>query len=98
MTSVLLAVRGYRALYLGLDTPVEEIAAAARGGDAEAVAVSVSSAKARDRAAREIALLRKALPRRVALWVGGAGAPPQAPGFERFESLSALDARIHATA
>jgi methanogenic corrinoid protein MtbC1 len=95
MMSVLLAVRGHRALYLGLDTPIEEIVAGVRGGDAEAVAVSVSSAMARDRAAREIARLRKELPRRVALWVGGGGAPAQIAGVERFDSLSALDARIH---
>lgn len=97
MMSVLLAVRGYRALYLGLDTPVEEIARAARGGDAEAVAVSISSAMARARAARVVAQLRKALPRRIALWVGGGGAPARIEGVERLESLSALDERIQAT-
>ena len=94
MSSVLMAVRGHRVLYLGRDTPVEQIAAAARGGDAEAVAVSVSAAMNRARAARDVAQLRKALPRRVGLWVGGAGAPPPMRGVERFESLSALDERL----
>jgi len=94
MSSVLMAVRGYRVLYLGLDTPIEQIAAAARAGDAESVAVSVSEAMNSARAVREVAELRKALPRRVGLWVGGAGAPPSIRGVERFESLSAFDERL----
>jgi methanogenic corrinoid protein MtbC1 len=94
MVATLLAVRGYRAMYLGPNTPVEEIAAAARAGPAEAVAVSVSAAMPRARAAAAVAKLRASLPRRVPLWVGGAGAPPAAVGVERFASLTMLDARL----
>lgn len=94
MTSLLLAVRGHRVLYLGLDTPIEQIAAASRGGDAEAVAISVSAAMSPARAARDVEELRTALPRGVSLWVGGAGVPPSIKGVERFESLSALDERL----
>jgi methanogenic corrinoid protein MtbC1 len=94
MTSVLLAVRGYRVLYLGLDTPVEQIAAAARSGDAEAVALSVSAAMSRERAAAGLATLRRALPRRMHLWVGGAGAPAPIHGVERFSTLTAFDERL----
>lgn len=98
MAAALLALRGYRVLYLGGSTPIEQVAAAARAWDAEAVAVSVSPAMSRARAARAVGLLRKALPRRVGLWVGGSGAPAAARGIERFASLSALDARLDATA
>lgn len=94
MASVLMAVRGSRVLYLGANTPIEQIAAAARGGGAEVVAVSVSAAMPRARAARSLASLRKALPARVALWVGGAGEPSAGQGIERFESLADLDARL----
>jgi methanogenic corrinoid protein MtbC1 len=94
MASVLMTVRGHRVLYLGRDTPVEQIAAAALGGNAEAVAVSVSPTMPRTRAARDLAQLRKALPRRVGFWIGGAGAPASIHGVERFESLSAFDARL----
>ena len=94
MTSVLMAVRGHRVLYLGLNTPTEQIAQAARGGDAEAVAISVSAAMPRARAADDVARLRKALPRRMGLWVGGAGAPPPGRGVERFASLTELDERL----
>lgn len=94
LVATLLAVHGCRILYLGADTPTEQVAAAARGGDAEAVAVSVSAATPRAKSAAAIAELRRALPRRIALWVGGAGAPPSAKGVDRFESLTALDARL----
>jgi methanogenic corrinoid protein MtbC1 len=94
IASTLMAMRGHRVLYLGSHAPVEQIAAAARAWDAEAVAVSVSAAMRRSRAARAIAELREALPRRVGLWVGGAGAPPATKGLERFDTLAALDARM----
>ena len=94
MASAVLAMRGCRLLYLGLNTPVEEIATAARDRSAGAVAISISATVPRGQAEKAIAALREALPRRVALWVGGAGAPPPTPGVERFETLEALDDRL----
>jgi methanogenic corrinoid protein MtbC1 len=94
MTSLLLALRGHRVLYLGLDTPLEQIVAAARGSDAEAVAISISAATPRARASSAMTQLRQALPRRMALWVGGAGAPSAIKGVERFATLTALDERL----
>jgi MerR family transcriptional regulator, light-induced transcriptional regulator len=94
MACALLAFRGYRILYLGADTPVEQTAAAATTVNAEAVTISVSTATPRVRAGRAVAELRRALPRRVSLWVGGAGAPERPKGVERFKSLAAFDARL----
>ena len=94
IASTLMALHGYRVLYLGLSTPIEQIAAAARAWDAEAVAVSVSAAMRRSRSAPAVEQLRRALPRRVGLWVGGAGAPPAAKGVERFDTLAELDSRL----
>jgi DNA-binding transcriptional MerR regulator/methylmalonyl-CoA mutase cobalamin-binding subunit len=96
IAAALMALRDYRVLYLGASTPIEQIAAAAQMSNAEAVAISVSSAMPRARAARAIAELRKALPARLALWVGGAGSPAVPRNVERFESLAALDARLTA--
>lgn len=98
IATCLLAHRGYRVLYLGADTPVDQIAAAARAARAGLVAVSVSAAMPRARATRELAGLRDALPRKVTVWVGGAGAPPDVSGVERFETLTALDARLTTSA
>jgi len=94
MAGVLMAYRGYRVVYLGPNTPVEQIAAAARSGNIEIVVVSVSLGRSRRRAADDVARLRKLLPRGVHLWVGGAGAPPPLDGVERFDSLVSLDARL----
>jgi MerR family transcriptional regulator, light-induced transcriptional regulator len=94
MAGVVLATRGCRLVYLGPDMPVEQIATAAREGDAQAVALSVSATFPPRRAAKAIAGLRAALPRRVPLWIGGAGAPKPPKGVERFETLEALDRRL----
>jgi methanogenic corrinoid protein MtbC1 len=96
MVSLLLAARGCHVVYLGPDTPIEQIAAAARGGGVEAVALSVSAATPRARAASALALLRGRLPRRMPLWLGGAGAPKPPEGVELFHDLEALDARLSA--
>ena len=98
MASVVLAMRGCRLVYLGADTPVEQTAQAAREGGARAVALSVSATFPPRRAAKALAELRAALPRRVALWTGGEGAPEPAKGVERFETLEALDRRLAAWA
>lgn len=94
MAATVMAVRGYRVIYLGASTPVGEIVAAARAGAAEGVAISISAATPKGRSARDVEQLRTALPSRIPLWVGGAGAPPPRRGVERFESLAALDARL----
>ena len=94
MASVVLAMRGCRVVYLGPDLPVEQIATAAREGEAQAVALSVSATFPPRRAAKALAELRAALPRRVPLWIGGAGAPKPPKGIERFETLEALDRRL----
>jgi len=94
LASVLLAVRGHRVTYLGLDTPIDQVAEAAMAAEADAVVVSVSAAMDGARTARELAELRRALPRRLRLWTGGAGAPPAGPGVERFSTLTELDERI----
>jgi methanogenic corrinoid protein MtbC1 len=94
MVSVLMSVWGYRVVYLGPDTPIEQVAVATTAAAAEKVVVSVSAATPRARAARDIASLRKALPRGVPVWVGGAGAPGPIRGVERFASLTELDERL----
>jgi methylmalonyl-CoA mutase cobalamin-binding subunit len=94
MLALLLAVHGHRVVYLGLETPVEEIAAAALDRDVEAVAVSVSPTLSGARAASAVARLRKTLPARMRLWLGGAGAPAAPRRVERFASLEELAARL----
>ena len=94
MACVLMAVRDWRVVYLGANTPVDQIVAAVRGGAAEVVAISVSAAVSRPRAAKALAMLRETLPHRTPLWAGGAGAPPGVEGVLRLESLAALETRL----
>lgn len=94
MASVILAMRSCRLVYLGRDTPVEEIATAARDRAARAVAISISVTVPRRHAGKAVAALRAALPRHIALWVGGAGAPEPPKGASRFGSLEKLDAGL----
>lgn len=94
MACAVLALRGFRVVYLGASTPVEQTGEAARAVHAEAVAVSVSASLARARSKAGLGRLRDTLPRGLALWVGGAGAPPPPAGVERFATLSEFDARI----
>jgi len=94
MAALVLSLRGRRLLYLGADSPVAEIVAAARQGRFEAVMISISSAMPAARARRFLAALRRDLPRAVALWVGGDGAPPGQRGVERFETLGEFDERL----
>ena len=97
MAAALMALRGYRVTYLGASTPLDQIADAARAVRADVVAVSVSAGPRRAQAAKEIAALRERLPKRMPLWIGGAGAPKALRGGERFASLAALDVRLQSS-
>ena len=91
MSALVLAAAGCRALYLGTDVPVPQLATLARELPVRAVAVSVSRA-ARGTAAAGLRRLRAALPRRVRLLTGGRGAPAPRAGIELVTSLRELDA------
>lgn len=93
MAALVLAAGGCRTLYLGTDLPLALLAQLARDLAAGAVAISVSRASRGPSAASALRRLRAALPRRVALLVGGEGAPAARPGIEVVTSLRELDAR-----
>ena len=87
---------GANAIYLGPDLPAGEVVAAAGATRAGAVAVSTSrcaSARQRERAVRE---LRRALPRGVALWLGGSGSEGMAlpARAERIEGIEAFEQKV----
>jgi MerR family transcriptional regulator, light-induced transcriptional regulator len=92
MAALTLAAAGWRVLFLGTEVPVAEMGALARDLGAAAVGLSVSRASAAGAARAGVLSLRKKLPRRVALLVGGEGAPKPAPGVILMADLRALDA------
>jgi len=87
---------GAYAIYLGPDLPTGEIVAAAGATRSGAVAVSTSQCaplRQRERGVRE---LRRALPRDVALWVGGSGNKGLSlpARVERIKDLEELEQKI----
>lgn len=76
MASIAFALEGWRILYLGPNTPIDQAASLAHDATLGAVAVSVSESYAPEQAREELRALRRLLPRAVRLVAGGAGAQP----------------------
>jgi len=70
LAAVTIAVQGYRVLYLGANSPTQEIARAARGASASIVALSVVSLDP-ELAAKAVRALTEELPESVEIVLGG---------------------------
>jgi len=75
MVEVYLAISQVTPVLLGVDTPAGQIVKAARSHAADAVGLLVTEASDLKATAKHLRWMVAELPRRVALWVGGAGAP-----------------------
>jgi methanogenic corrinoid protein MtbC1 len=93
MAALVLAAAGLQVLSLGTEIPAPQIVAVCRDLGARVLALSVSSANAGPATGAKVRRLRKALPRKLALIVGGDGAPDAQPGIDVIRDLGALDAR-----
>ena len=93
MAALVVAAAGLQVLSLGTEIPGLQMAAVCRDLSARVLALSVSAASAGPSTGSRVRRLRKALPRRVALVVGGQGAPEPSPGVDVIRDLRALDAR-----
>jgi methanogenic corrinoid protein MtbC1 len=89
MAALVFALAGWRALILGVDTPIEQIAALTREVAIVAVALSCVDPHGAKNAA-EVRALRRKLPRAVSLIVGGSSAP-EVVGTVTLPNLAALD-------
>jgi len=97
MVALYLAAAGIDVLVLGVNAPPLEIARAARSLNADAVGLSISASSASDGVGHAIDQILPELPRRVPLWLGGAGAERlrlTLPGVEAITSWPALDAAL----
>jgi DNA-binding transcriptional MerR regulator/methylmalonyl-CoA mutase cobalamin-binding subunit len=74
MAQAVFALEGAECVSLGTQTPVRELADAARAQEAHIVALSASGGYASGALKEGVAQLRAALPDTVELWCGGAGA------------------------
>lgn len=91
MAALVAAAAGCRILYLGAETPIEQVAALARDLGARAVAVSISRATRGEQSTRRLARLRMLLPRSLRLAAGGEGAPRGRRGVEAMGTLHEMD-------
>ena len=87
MAALYLALSAALPRLLGVNTPIADIVEAARGFDAQVVALSVSLSADQKDTQRHVEKLLDALPRRTELWLGGAGA-------ERLETGEATGVRL----
>lgn len=92
MSALVVALAGWRALVLGVDTPVPQIVALAREAPIRAVALSCAAPRRRSTLGF-LRAVRRGLPRRIPLIVGGAGAPPavRQAGIEMMTDLASLE-------
>ncbi|MBL8693778.1 MAG: MerR family transcriptional regulator [Planctomycetes bacterium] len=74
MVAVLASISGCAPMVLGPETPVADIAAAAKKAGAAAVGLTVTLQNATPGTTQRLTTLRSLLPPTMALWVGGSGA------------------------
>lgn len=87
MCAVITAITGGRIVYLGANTPQEEIVASVSKCQAKSVCISVSSSYKKQDAQRHVEKIRGQLDPSVKLYVGGKGAPDENPGADRIIDL-----------
>lgn len=93
MAALVMAAAGLQVLSLGTQVPMPQIARVCRDVRARALALSVSSSTGGAATVAKLRRLRQALPRRVAMIVGGDGASEAGASVEIVKDLQALDAR-----
>lgn len=94
MVEALLALRGIQVVSLGAQTPLGELAAAARAHRADVVALSFSAAFPARQLAPVVKQLRGLLPASTRLWIGGTGCRRYAgtiAGVEHLTDFGAID-------
>lgn len=97
LAATVAATSGWRVAFLGASLPANELARAARVAGADTVALSIVHPSDHPHVSQELRQLRGALPRSIALLVGGAGAPAYGDvlaeiGAHRLDSLASLRA------
>jgi methanogenic corrinoid protein MtbC1 len=90
MAALVFALANWRVLVLGVDTPIEQIAALTLETPIAAVALSYVEPRGAKNAA-QVRTLRQKLPGKIPLLVGGSGAPSAVDGADVLADLTALD-------
>lgn len=91
MVGLYLAVKSARPRLVGANTPPEELAEAARRFGADVVGVTVTETVDKKEARRSLKTLRRALPPRIPIWLGGGGARAVDPNEESAKIVMTWD-------
>ena len=87
MCAAITALTEARVIYLGPDTPVEEIVRTASGESIDVVAISIAPTMDLGQVTAELTELRNRLDRNIEIAVGGTGAPRELAGIHLFDSF-----------
>lgn len=90
MVALVFALANWRVLILGVDTPIEQIAALTLEVPIAAIGLSCVAPRGAKNAA-QVRALRQKLPAKIPLIVGGSGAPATVDGADVLADLTALD-------
>ena len=93
MVEALLALRGIQVISLGAQTPLGDLANAARAYHADIVALSFSAAFPARQLVPVVRQLRELLPDTIRVWIGGSGCRRfgKLPGVEHLEDFTMID-------
>ena len=91
MAALVLGNAGWRVLFLGPDCPLDDIVGVSKDIGARVAALSVSAAHRGRESSGTLRRLRRKLPKRVGMLVGGDGAPKPCDGIEMVQNLRELD-------
>ena len=92
LVATTLALAGCRVVFLGADTPLDDIQQAAEQTGTQAIFLSISRVYPEEEAVKHLRALRAALHNEVTLVIGGAGAPESLTAAHRLTSLDQLHA------
>ena len=90
MAEATLSLCGAGCIMLGVQTPIQEIVLAAKAHQVDIVVLSFSAAIPAMQVKSGLQLARNALPRKIALWAGGAGVMRQRSSAEGVELMGPL--------
>ena len=97
IAALAITIGGRAVRVLGPQLPPDEIVAAAEALDAAAVGLSMSVFAPVDETARDLEIVRRALPTSIELWLGGQGSTelaPVPPGVKLLPTLDDLDQAV----
>lgn len=91
MSAVVASLSGAKIIYLGLDTPMQEIISTANKFEPELLCFSISCHHDMLKTEERLLGLRRELKKKVTIISGGKGTPPNLPGVYKIENFNTFN-------